>query len=628
MRKKILWVVVSGLMMLSLVMAACGPAETPTTPTIPTTPTTPAAPTTPTTPTAPSQEKLQQEAVTATAEKPKYGGTLTLSNPTDLQYFDGHWNLNTAGSTPALCLTNQGLWSGDWTKGPAGGYGTNQTDWSDSFDLFDLKTGYLAEEVKWTADFVKSEGTIIYKIRQGVHWGLNPNLEASRLVNGREFTTDDVIAELKRGTTWARAYIYGTLPELRDMPITKTGPWEITLKVPISSLYGALARLGDATVLHPPEVITKYGDANKWQSSVGTGPFILTDFVPASGAVFVRNPNYWMTNPIGPGKGDQLPYADGVRLLIIPDKSTELAALRTGKIDRLTNITWEDAAQLRKTNPELKEAPGSIMSSIAPIYIKTTIKPFTDVNVRRAMLMATDLNLIRDTLNGGLGQILTTPYPKVRGYDPLYLGLDDPDCTPEVKELYVYNPQKAKQLLTEAGYPNGFKTTVLITAADVDYYSVIKDMWAKVGIDLSLDVRESGTINNLRGPGMREYQLMPGPHPPVPTWYMGGWIGVGGLNNPNNYSQVSDSYILEQMVEINKAIFTKSELEAMKMMRELMKYVLPQVYAIPRPRYNLINMWWPWLKNYSGEHSIGYYRFIGWTQWVWVDQNLKENMGY
>ncbi len=626
MSKRILWLMVSGLMALSLVMAACGPAVTPTTPI---TPTTPAAPTTPTTSTTPSTPTTpaapaEKEAVTPAPAVAKYGGILTLSQSGDILGFDS--SMQTAGNAPSLVLTNQELWMGDWAKGPAGGYGTRKTDWGDDYDVFNLKTGYIAESVKWTVDEAKNQGTIIYQIRQGIRWALNPASEASRLVGGRGLTADDVISELKRAATNNRSYIYRSNVTLRNAEITKTGPWEVTVKVAIEGLIAGLSLFGDALYMHPPEVVAKYGDANSWRNSVGTGPYMLSDYIAGSVAILVRNPNYWMKDPVGPGKGNQLPYLDSVRLLIIPDASTRLAALRTGKVDQMSGLTWEDTAQLRKTTPALLEAPGTIMSGIAPIYINTTRKPFTDVRVRRAMLMATDLDRIRKTVNGGLGQILTTPYPLVTGYEALYLGLDDPEMPASVRELYTYNPEKAKRLLTEAGYPNGFKTTVLVASTDADYYSIIKDMWAKVGIDLKLDVRETAVLNNLRGPGVRDYDLSPGPHAPVSIYYSGSWFW--GLDTSSNLPQVNDPYINKIMPEINRAIVIQGEAVAMGMMKELMKYVLDQAYAIPRPRYNLITMWWPWVKNYSGEYTIGYHNYTTWAQWVWLDQELKKSMGY
>ena len=66
---------------------------------------------------------------------------------------------------------------------------------------------------------------------------------------------------------------------------------------------------------------------------MGNGPFIMKDFVSNSSATFVRNPNYWGKDPIGPGKGKQLPYLDRIDLFIIADTSTNQAAFRTGKLD-------------------------------------------------------------------------------------------------------------------------------------------------------------------------------------------------------------------------------------------------------------------------------------------------------
>ncbi|OGO39305.1 MAG: hypothetical protein A2147_05560 [Chloroflexi bacterium RBG_16_57_8] len=58
-----------------------------------------------------------------------------------------------------------------------------------------------------------------------------------------------------------------------------------------------------------------------------------------------------------------------------------------------------------------------------------------------------------------------------------------------------------------------------------------------------------------------------------------------------------------------------------------MKYVLDQAYVISRPIYPLTNFWWPWVKNYTGEYSVGYIMYETWAQWVWIDGALKTSMG-
>src|SRR3972149_691630 len=269
--RKGLCLVVGCLMALSLVMAACTPAAAPTTPT---TPITPATPTTPTTPATPVQETPQKEAVAPTTEAPKYGGTLKLALTTDITNFD---DVVTRGFTQGITFlqTNESLWRGDWAKGPAGGYGTNESDWVGAYDVIAHKAPFAAESWKWSSDAAKNEGTLVYQIRKGIRYALNPNSEASRLVAGREMTADDVVFSLRQVMTDSRAYMYRAYPTMRTVQITKTGPWEVTIKVTVADLITAIAKFGNYVGVVPPEVVAKYGDMANWKNSVGTGPFML-----------------------------------------------------------------------------------------------------------------------------------------------------------------------------------------------------------------------------------------------------------------------------------------------------------------------------------------------------------------
>ncbi|MEK7353901.1 MAG: ABC transporter substrate-binding protein [Chloroflexota bacterium] len=623
MSKKTLVLVVSGLMALSLVMAACAPAATPPSPTTPATPTTPAVSTAPATPAGPAQENPQKEAVKPAPEVPKYGGGLRLPLSVDITTFDSL--TPNAGQTPTNPLTNQELRGGDWAKGAAGGYGSSESAWINSGwdDLFDHKTDYIAESTKWAVDDAKNEGTIVYQIRRGVRWAFNPASEASRLVNGRELTTDDVVFALKRVTTDPRAYIYLAQPELRSANITKTGPWEVTVRLPLPALISGIARLGDNHSIYPPEVLAKYGDMTNWRNSVGTGPFMMTDYVGGSQAVLVRNPNFWGKDPVGPGKGNQLPYLDDVRFLIIPDASTRLAAIRTGKVDLIDSLNQEDAAQMRKTTPALVTGPAGI-GGMNKIFMRTDKVPFNDVRIRRAMMMATDFKAILQGLYGGQGQISSYPFAYQKEYAALYLNIDDPDAPASVKELYVYNSTRAKQLLKEAGYPNGLKTSIMLLATEVDNFSIIKDMWAKSGIDLTLDVKEAAVYNSLDRTRGYEALSTSGGQGPISIFYMGSSLsGESGANG----SMINDPVINDALAKMRRAaIFDLNG--AMGMMRELTKYVLDQAYAIPGVKANTYRFWWPWIKNYSGEGSVGYFNTWNWTQWVWLDQVLKKSMGY
>ncbi|MBI2849855.1 MAG: ABC transporter substrate-binding protein [Chloroflexi bacterium] len=624
MTRKILWLVVSSLMALSLVLAGCAPAATPPTPPTTTPPTTTPPTTTPPTITPPVAEPPQKEAVAPTAEAPKYGGTLRLALAADITNFD---DVVTVGFGHGLTnsLTNENMWTGDWAKGPAGGYGTKETDWIGIYDVFENHTGTAAESWKWSVDGDK--GTLVYQVRQGVHYGLNPKSEASRLVNGREMTADDVIFSLKQVITDTRAYVYRAYPELRDAQITKTGPWEVTIKTSTAAgLITAVAKFGSYVLIVPPEVVAKYGDMSKWQNAVGTGPFLLTEYVAGSQALLPRNPNYWRRNPVGPGKGNEVPYIDALQYLIIPDASTRLAALRTGRLDRMTNLSFEDADQMKKTAPKMVSGEGTLGGPAQYVYMNSQRAPFNNVKVRRAALMAVDLETIRTSLNHGLGQLLTWPAELVPSYKDLYLGLDDPEMPASVKELYTYNPTKAKELLKEAGYPNGFKVTATIGSTEADYFAIIKDMWSKAGIELTLDIKESGTLRSTYNTGNYDIVGSAGGRGPISVFYhMVTMVGTGPAGG--NGAQITDPVINKASDEMQRLYLTDPK-GAMRIYKDLMKYVLDQAYVVSRPIYPQTTFWWPWLKAYSGEQSVGYFMYETWATWVWIDQDLKKSMGY
>ncbi|MBI2849750.1 MAG: ABC transporter substrate-binding protein [Chloroflexi bacterium] len=621
MSKKILWLVVSGLMALSLVLAACGPAATtPTTPPAPATPSAP-APTVPAAPATPAAEKPQQEAVKPAAGTPQYGGTLNL------QYNGGALSFDDSNVSPNIAVShvNQKLLEGDWTKGKAGGYGTGETTWGFEYnDLPDYKTGILAESVKWSADAAKNEGTIVYQIRQGVHWALDSKNEASRLMAGREFTADDVIFNLKRNILTPGMRIYANSPGLRVAEITKTGPWEVSIKLPLDALMLGISRFTDSNVMYPPDVIKKYGNMNDWRNLVGTGPYIFTDYVPGSSVILKRNPNYWQTDPIGPGKGNQIPYLDTVKFVGIPDLSTTMAAFRTGKIDKIDSLALSEATQLRKENKGYLETFAA--SAQARAYIAAIVHdkpPFSDIRVRQAMMLSIDFKGILQNLYQGEGVYYSYPFGYQKEYAEAYLALDDPEYPPEARELYSYNPEKAKQLLKEAGYPNGFKTSIILNGNSlVDYYSIIKDMWAKVGIQLEFDIKDSGAFSNILNNRSQTALIAYVTSPIAQFLASTQLIGEGATNA----AKIDDPVVQDYMNKVNLAAVTDLH-EAMKIYKEMSKYVVQQTWAIPEVRGYIYTFWWPWLRNYSGEFSVGYADYT-WDRYIWYDQALKKSMGY
>ena len=446
-----------------LVLASCGSTTTTTT-------ITPSKTTSLPTSTAPTTTK-------PSVETPQYGGSLNLALQTNVVQFDEAF---TMGTTLGAFTHNEPA-IGDWAKGPAG---TGEADWTYSGnDRLRLKTGAIAES--WD---IPEVGTIIFHVRPGVKFGLNSDLEASRLVNGRELIADDFVKSFKRICTEPRAYVKNAYPKLATQTtFTALDEYTVEVKMPASETPDGMSQWFDRNHIIAPEVAEKYGNVNKWELQVGTGPFLLTDYVEGSSVTFIKNPDYWMADPVGAGKGNQLPYVDNVKLMIIIDVSTAQAALRTGKIDNLRMGTIDDARAITSNTEGLlqKRYLEHATQTIAMHLYNPSI-PTSDLKVRRALFMATDLESIKKDLYEGDAEIQCWPHPYLKEYASMFLPLDEAPET--VQELYTYNPEKARELLKEAGYPDGFKAKIVCrnTTADVDFLSTVKDMWSKVGVDLDI----------------------------------------------------------------------------------------------------------------------------------------------
>jgi peptide/nickel transport system substrate-binding protein len=548
-------------------------------------------------------------------QKPVTGGTLTLAGSTDVQGWD-HAKYP-AGFLQQLAYVYDGMVMADWSKGKAG---SGVADWSvASQKRVDYTIGQLA-----TSFQMPKPGTIIFQIRKGVRFALDPNNPASALVGGREVKADDVVFSMKRHLSSPTSYLQITDANMaKNTVVTKIDDYTVQVECPLEGL-DAMWLLLPGREVWAPEVINKYGDLTDWRNAVGTGAFMVKDVVSGSSVSFVKNPNYWEKDPVGTGKGSQLPYVDGVKMLIIPDVSSALAALRTGKIDQLggTNltITRDDAMSLIKTNPELKYTKA--LSGLMAISMRTDKQdlPFKDVKVRQALMLATDFNSIKNQLDGGEDEILSFPLAPIKGYDKAYVKMDE--LPSDVSALYGFNPDKAKQLLAEAGYPTGFKTSVVTwnNPDYIDYLSAVKAMWAKIGVELTIQPLEFGAYMGLTMSRQYEQMLYGFFVQPGPYAQMFDFRGKSTFNR----SWVNDPKIEATYQEILKYnLIDQGKVDQLH--HDIMPYALSQAWYIPRPTPYVYYFWQPWLKNYNGEIDLGYN--VNWAKYIWIDQELKKQMG-
>jgi peptide/nickel transport system substrate-binding protein len=218
---------------------------------------------------------------------------------------------------------------------------------------------------------------------------------------------------------------------------------------------------------------------------IGSGPFVLTSWSRNNEMVLSRNPNYWKLG----NDGKPLPYLDKIRFVIIPDDATRILKLKAGEIDATEFVPFSRVAEL-KADPKLNM---TLFPSSKVIYFnlndRATYKdgsknPTGDVRVRQALNHATDKQAMIQVLSYGVGVPQQTYMPMST---PLAYGKGEP---------YPYDMVKAKKLLAEAGYPNGFEITCMALAGnqdDVAQLSALQQMWSQIGVKLKIEQLESAT---------------------------------------------------------------------------------------------------------------------------------------
>jgi peptide/nickel transport system substrate-binding protein len=223
-------------------------------------------------------------------------------------------------------------------------------------------------------------------------------------------------------------------------------------------------------------------EAAKWHP-VGTGAFIFESFERDAKITYKRNPNYWDT-----GK----PYLDGVTMTVISDATVRKLAFQKGDFDRLAVAGGVDANELKAAGfPMETQAGGTFV--LIPDSMNTKSQ-WSNVNVRLAASYALD----RDALAEGLGLGYLNPaYQLYPGY---------PDLNIPNLPLTKYNTAKAKDLLKQAGYPNGFKSTIHVFTRIVpsNYITAVAGYFREVGINLDIDVPTAGKYDDLRYKGWND----------------------------------------------------------------------------------------------------------------------------
>jgi len=271
-----------------------------------------------------------------------------------------------------------------------------------------------------------------------------------------------------------------------------TSPSTVTLKMshPDPAILQALATF-NAGIMSEKLVMAAPGNDLEAKSKafaqrpLGCGPFMLTSWTRNSEMVLSRNPYYWKQG----ADGKPLPYLDKIRFLIIPDDTTRILKLKAGEIDGTEFVPFSRVAELKadpKINMVLFPSAKVIYFNLnnRPTFKDGSKNPMADVRVRRALNHATDKEAMIQVLSYGVGTMQQTFMPSSTPYAYNH------------GAPYPYDLAKAKALLAEAGYGNGFEVTCMALAGNVDdvaQLSALQQMWGDMGVKLKIEQLESAT---------------------------------------------------------------------------------------------------------------------------------------
>ncbi len=240
------------------------------------------------------------------------------------------------------------------------------------------------------------------------------------------------------------------------------------LKEPVPYFPAILAQADSAIVPTAPRTGEPLGE-----HPVGTGPFRFVEWRPGDRIVLERNPDYYV-----PG----IPRVDRVSFRFIPDDAARALALQAGDVDIAVDIPYQTAKVL-EGDPAFTVVSGP-MNLVQILAINNARRPFADLRVRQAIAHAIDRGKIIELVAQGYATPIGGPIPPGM---PYYVDLTD---------LYPYDPERARELLTEAGYPEGFETTMTLPS-NYEFHvrtgELIAAMLAAVGIKVKIQLVDWGT---------------------------------------------------------------------------------------------------------------------------------------
>ncbi|MBD2463712.1 ABC transporter substrate-binding protein [Oscillatoria sp. FACHB-1407] len=295
-------------------------------------------------------------------------------------------------------------------------------------------------------------------------------------------------------------FVGGQADSVEGVKVIDPQTVEIQLQEPDAAFLHIVAINFSAVV--PKEEVEKYGE-DFGKNPVGTGPYRFVSWELGKQIVFERNPDYFAACT---------PKLDRLVFEIGQDPTIALLRLERGEVDVLGDgIPPSRFVDFSNKNQDLVVRGTQMQTGY--IAINTRMEPFNDVRVRQALNMAINKERIVQVVNGRAAVANQVLPPLMPGYDPNYTG-------------YEYNPEQAKALLAEAGFPNGFTTQLFANNTDPNprIAQLIQQDLAAVGITVELKTQAQATVISAGGEENG-----------APLVWSGGMAWIADYPDPSNF---------------------------------------------------------------------------------------------